>query len=115
MGDRRRKNNRPGLQTLTAGRPSFVTLTVEDKNGLLVPGANNPVRFTIKGQGEIVATANGDSTSHLSFRSTERDTFNGHCLVIIRAKPDERGKIILQAQSRGLTSASLTLRSASRW
>jgi beta-galactosidase len=100
---------------MDGGDLSFVTLTVEDKNGLLVPGANNPVRFTIKGPGEIVATGNGDSTSHISFRSTERDAFNGHCLVIIRTKPDEPGKITLQAESDGLTSASLIIPSPSRW
>jgi beta-galactosidase len=35
---------------------SFVTVRVIDKNGLTVPRANDPIRFSIQGSGEIVAT-----------------------------------------------------------
>ena len=63
---------------------SFVTVTVADKDGLLVPRSNNHVHFDIDGPGEIVATDNGDATSFESFQSHERNAFNGLCLVIVR-------------------------------
>jgi len=93
---------------------SFVTLTVEDKNGLKVPRSKNHIRFAIEGPGEIVATDNGDATSYVSFQSKERDAFNGLCLVIVRAKAGEPGKITLTAQSEGLKGAAITIRSAGR-
>jgi beta-galactosidase len=93
---------------------SFVTLTIEDRNGLLVPRSSNHICFSVDGPGEIVATDNGDATSHVSFQSTERDAFNGLCLVIVRGKAGEPGKITVSAQGDGLTSATVVIRSLSR-
>jgi len=93
---------------------SFVTVTVEDQSGSMAPRARNSVRFSIDGPGEIVATDNGDATSHVSFSSTEREAFNGLCLVIVRAKQAAPGRITLHAQSDGLKDATVTLRSVNR-
>lgn len=81
---------------------SFVTVNVVDKNGLVVPQADNRLTFTIEGPGEIVATDNGDPTSMVSFKSTKRKAFNGLCLVIIRAKPEHAGRIRLTVSSEGV-------------
>ncbi len=89
---------------------SFVTLTVEDANGLMVPNAMNHIRFNLKGPGELVATGNGDAASHVSFQSPEMNAFNGLCLAIVRAKNGEPGKITLEAQSDGIATAALTVR-----
>ena len=88
---------------------SFITVTVADKNGLLVPRSQNRIRFDITGPGEIVATDNGDATSFESFQSHERDAFNGLCLAIVRTKAGESGKITLRATSEGLTGAEIPL------
>jgi beta-galactosidase len=92
---------------------SFVTVTVADKDGLLVPRAKNRSRFSIEGQGEIVATDNGDATSHESFQSPERNAFNGLALVIVRAKPGQRGGFTLKAQADGLKEATVRIKSRS--
>ncbi|HWC58811.1 MAG TPA: beta-galactosidase GalB [Verrucomicrobiae bacterium] len=89
---------------------SFITLTIEDKNGLMVPNASNQIRFHIKGPGEIIATGNGDATSHDSFQSPEPKAFNGLCLAIVRAQAGETGKIIIEAEADGLTLASITIK-----
>ena len=91
---------------------SFITVRIADKNGATAPRANNRVRFTIDGPGEIVATDNGDPTSFEPFSSAERDAFNGLCLVIVRAKPGQAGKITLKAEAEALQAASVVLRSA---
>jgi beta-galactosidase len=91
---------------------SFITLTVEDKDGLMAPRANNQIRFRVTGPGEIIATGNGDATSHASSQSLEPKAFNGLCLAIIRAKPGETGKIVVAAEADGLAGASITLRAA---
>jgi beta-galactosidase len=90
---------------------SFITATVADKNGLLVPRARNHIRFEIEGPGEIVATDNGDATSFESFQAPEHDAFNGLALVIVRAKPGQTGTIVLKAESQVLATAAIKLRS----
>jgi len=81
---------------------AFITVTVTDKNGLITPRANNRIRFSIEGPGEIVATDNGDPTSFESFQSHDRKAFNGLSLVIVRGQPGQPGKIKLTAKSEGL-------------
>lgn len=85
---------------------SFVTLTVADKDGLMVPRSKNPITFEISGPGEIVATDNGDATDLVAFSSKERKAFNGLALAIVKAKRGQAGIITVTAKSEGLTTAS---------
>jgi beta-galactosidase len=93
---------------------SFVTVTVADKQGLLVPRSMNKLKFEISGPGEIVATDNGDPTSLESFQTNEKAAFNGLCLVIVRAKPGQTGKISLKAMSEGLRSEDVVISAVSQ-
>lgn len=88
---------------------AFITVAIADKDGITVPRSNNHITFEIEGPGEIVATDNGDPTDMTSFASQERQAFNGLCLVIIKAKPGEKGVIILSAKSDGLKEAILKI------
>ncbi len=99
--------------TITAdGRDlSYVTVSVTDKDGLMVPRSKQLLRFEISGPGEIVATDNGDATDHTSFKSLERNAFNGLALVIVRSKPGQSGPITIKASSAGLTTGQTTIKS----
>lgn len=88
---------------------SFVTVTIADKAGLLVPRSKNRLRFEIEGPGEIVAIDNGDATSHESFQARERNAYNGLCLVIVRSKAGQVGPIKLKAQADKLTSTEIRI------
>jgi beta-galactosidase len=90
---------------------SFVTVRVTDKNGLTAPRANNPIRFSIEGPGEIVATDNGDPTNLVPFPSREREAFNGLALVVIRSKAQDSGSITVTAKSLGLREAQVVIKS----
>jgi beta-galactosidase len=90
---------------------SFVTVTVADQGGLMVPRAKNHIKFKVEGPGEIVATDNGDATSFESFQAPERNAFNGLALVIVRAKAGQPGAIKLTAESDGLKMGSATIKS----
>ena len=92
---------------------SFVTVTVADQEGLLVPRSKNLVRFELTGPGGIVAVDNGDATSFEPFQAKERKAYNGLALVIIRTQKSVPGAITLKAQSDGLAPAEITLRSSS--
>ncbi|HEV2860829.1 MAG TPA: beta-galactosidase GalB [Pyrinomonadaceae bacterium] len=90
---------------------SFVTVSVTDGGGLVVPRAKNRVSFELSGPGEIVATDNGDATSFEPFQSKERAAYNGLCLVVVRTRAGQPGRITLRARSEGLKGAELIIRS----
>jgi beta-galactosidase len=89
---------------------SFVTVTITDKHGVMVPRANNLIHFEIKGPGEIVATDNGDPTDFESFPSHDRKAFNGLCTVIVRGMPGQPGKIELTAKADGLKMGTASIK-----
>jgi beta-galactosidase len=89
---------------------SFITVTVADNDGRLVPRSKNHIKFSIQGPGEIVATDNGDATSFESFQAPEHNAYNGLALVVVRAKPGQAGTIKLTAQADGLASAYVTVK-----
>ncbi|MFO8002151.1 MAG: beta-galactosidase GalB [Marinilabilia sp.] len=80
---------------------AYVSVSVTDKNGNLVPRADNLVKFSLDGEASIVATDNGDQTSHASFQSHQRKTFHGKCLAIVKAG-EEPGQIVVKASAEGL-------------
>jgi beta-galactosidase len=87
----------------------FVTVRVADAQNRTAPRAKNPVKFTLTGPGEIVATDNGDPTDHALFSSRERKAFNGLALAIIRAKRNQTAPLSLRAESPDLTPAEITI------
>ena len=88
---------------------AFVTVTIADKDGLLVPRTHNLVTFGLEGPGEIVAVGNGDAASHEPFQAKQRKAFNGLCLAIVRAKPGSPGTITFKAASEGLTGNTIRI------
>jgi beta-galactosidase len=87
---------------------SFVTVKVVDKNGTLVPAANNLIKFDVTGQGWIAGVDNGNQISHQSFKASQRDAFHGMALAIIQAKR-RSGQIVLRATAENLAPASVVL------
>jgi beta-galactosidase len=88
---------------------SYITLTVRDSTGTMVPRAKNLVHFSIDGPGEIVATDNGDPTDLNIFSSHDRKAFNGLALVIVKAKHGQTGAVTITAKSDGLPDATCTI------
>jgi len=90
---------------------SFITVKVADKNGLMVPEANNKVTFSIDGPGEIVATDNGDPASLVAFPSKEREAYFGLVLAIVRFEKGKVGIIKITASSAGLKTGIVEVKS----
>ena len=88
---------------------SFITVRILDAEGNLVPDADNLVKFSIAGQGDIVGVDNGYQASMESFKAPYRKAFNGKCLAIIQST-EKSGKIKLQATSEGLQPMSINLK-----
>lgn len=86
----------------------FVKATIVDKDGNIVPVANNLVHFNASGDGFVAATDNGCQTDLSSFQSTDRKAFNGLALAVLQSK-NKPGKIQLTATAEGLQSASVSV------
>ncbi|AKD02096.1 beta-galactosidase GalB [Pontibacter korlensis] len=87
---------------------SFVTVKIVDKEGNVVPKADNLVRFNVEGNAFIAGVDNGLQTSMEPFKTNQRAAFNGLALVILQAK-EEAGEVKLTATSKGLESESVTI------
>lgn len=90
---------------------SFITVKITDKEGLMVPDANNTIRFSLEGNGEIVATDNGAPADLVSFASLTRKAYNGMALAIVRANKGNKDKIKLIVTSDGLETTSVEIKS----
>lgn len=88
---------------------AFITINVQDQNGLTVPRSHPLIKFEIEGPGEIVATDNGDATSFVPFQSREREAYNGMALVIVKAKKDAKGSFKVKAFSNELQSGEINI------
>ncbi|MEO3407108.1 beta-galactosidase GalB [Mucilaginibacter sp. CAU 1740] len=89
---------------------SFVTVKILDKDGNIVPDADNKVNFKINGEGFIAGVDNGDPVNHDSFKVNYRKAFHGLALAIVQAK-EKAGNITLTATADGLSSSTLIIRS----
>ena len=89
---------------------SYVTVDILDKDGNLVPDAENLVQFKLDGPGKIAGVDNGSPISMESFKADHRKAFHGKCLCVIQSKL-KSGIIRLTATSAGLASAAVEINS----
>jgi beta-galactosidase len=88
---------------------SFITVKIVDKNGIMVPNADNDVKFKLSGADSFLAGVdNGSQTSHESFKADHRKAFNGLALAIIGTK-NKPGTVTITATADGLPPASLPI------
>jgi len=87
---------------------SFVTVKIVDRNGVVVPLADNVVKFEVSGDGSIAGVDNGNQISHESFKGKQRKAFHGMALVIVQSKP-KAGRIYLKATGENLAPASVVI------
>ncbi|MDT8401465.1 MAG: beta-galactosidase GalB [Bacteroidales bacterium] len=88
---------------------SFITATVVDKNGIVVPHADNLITFTIEGDASIAGVDNGCQTSMESFKANSRKAFHGKCLLVLKAG-NSKGSVRVTASSDTLEEASIEIR-----
>jgi beta-galactosidase len=89
---------------------SFVTVRIEDRDGNLCPMADNLVRFSIAGPGRIAAVDNGNAATTEPFQAPYRRAFSGMAMLIVRSQKASAGEIRVVAESEGLASGTITLR-----
>ena len=85
---------------------SFITVTIVDKNGTIVPDADNLIQFKINGEGFIAGVDSGSQTSLESFKGDKHTALNGLALAILQSNGN-KGSITLTASSKGLESSTI--------
>lgn len=88
----------------------YLTISVVDKDGNLVPNAANEINFQVKGAAEYRAAANGDPTCLDLFHLAHMHAFSGKLTAIIQSN-GEKGEIRFKASSKGIKSTEITLQS----
>ena len=64
---------------------AFVTVSLVDKNGTLIPDAADQLRFDVSGAGTFRAVCNGDATSLEPFTEPTMKLFSGQLVVVVQA------------------------------
>jgi beta-galactosidase len=91
-------------------RLRFAVVEIQDGQGIRHPAADRPIRFSVTGEGRILAVGSGDVTSTESYRANPRRSYQGRALVVVEADTRSRGRILLEAEAEGLEPARIRLR-----
>ncbi len=89
----------------------FVTVSLADKDGNLVPTADNELAFEVSGEGCFEAACNGDATSLEPFTQPQMKLFGGQLVVILRTTTVPGTMTLTIKDKKGKLSRSLTVAS----
>jgi len=89
---------------------AMVRVEVRDREGRMVPITDNNIEFTVTGAGKLIGTGNGDPTNQQPDKGSLRKAFGGLCVAIVQVTK-QAGPITIEASSKGLPTATLTLAS----
>lgn len=87
---------------------SYITVELIDSYGVRNPIAENLIKFSVAGPGEIVGVGNANPMSTESYQLPQRKAWQGRCLVIIKSN-QQPGAIRLTASTTGLRPASVVV------
>ena len=87
---------------------AVLNFCVVDKNGRVVPTADNHIKFEVVGDGFVRGVGNGNANSHESDVLPERDLFAGWCQALVMSKIGAKSIKVI-ATSEGLESAEIEL------
>lgn len=84
---------------------AVIKAEIQDADGLPVPDASNGLTFTLKGEGKLLGTCNGDPSDHTPAHSNSRRAFNGLAQAVLWSD----GDMAVTAQADGLTCNTVRL------
>lgn len=88
---------------------AHITVEVVDANGVVIPDAAQLIYFEVTGAGINAGVQNGDVLSDELFQATERSTFQGRALLVVRSKR-QPGEVKVSARADGLEPSNLTIK-----
>jgi len=88
---------------------AFVNVKVVDKDGLVVPTADNEVSFEVEGEGFVLATDNGYEGDMSDFHLPKHAAFNGLVQALVRANRGGKGELKVTVSAEGLEGDSVVI------
>ncbi len=89
---------------------SFVSVEVIDKQGNVVPNADNiDIEYELTGDASIVGIGNGNPSDMSSFQTNTKKVFQGRGLVVVKAN-NTIGDVILKAKAKDLVGSNITIK-----
>ncbi len=87
---------------------AYVIIYLTDEDRILQTSADRKVSVTVEGAGVLQGFGSADPKTTENFFDTERTTFDGKVLAVIRSKA-ETGIIAVTASAEGCESKTVTL------
>ncbi|WJS93926.1 DUF4982 domain-containing protein [Flavobacterium johnsoniae] len=88
----------------------YVTVSMLDKDGNLLPNAMDLINFEVSGGGKLVGVDNGYQANLDSFKANSCKLFNGKCVVIIQSN-GKRDNVQLKASTgNGIPISSINIK-----
>ena len=88
----------------------YVTVSITDKEGNLLPNANDLINFEVSGGGKLVGVDNGYQANLDSFKANSCKLFNGKCIAIIQSIGKRETIKIKASTGNGIPDAVLELK-----
>ena len=89
---------------------TFITVNILDKDGILVPDADNSIQVGVTGAADFKGICNGDATSTEVFTKPTMKTFHGQLVIGIQSN-GKQGDATIKVTGKGLKPATLTVNS----
>lgn len=87
---------------------SYLTVSVTDDKGNLVPNADNKVTFEVSGDGVLAGVDNGRPVDHQSYRDDNRKAFSGQLVGIVQSTKSA-GTITVKVKAEGMEDQTVTI------
>ena len=87
---------------------TFITVNILDKDGNLVPDADNSIQVSVTGAAKFKGICNGDATSTEVFTKPTMKVFHGQLVIGIQSN-GKQGAATVKVTGKGLKPASFTL------
>ncbi len=88
----------------------YVTVSITDTVGNLVPNANHKIDFEVTGGGKLVGLDNGYQASLDSFKASSYKVYNGKCIAIIQSNGKKENIQLKATTGNGIAASSVDIK-----
>ncbi len=86
----------------------YVVAEITDKQGRVVPNADNLLAFETQGPGILMATCSADMKDRTAYTAPERKAWKGRAMAVVKGEKG-KGRLTLTVKGKGVGKASVSL------
>ena len=86
---------------------AYISLSLVDKKGHVVPTDSRKVLFSISGPARLVGFCNGDPTDHTCMQDKKQRFFNGRMIAIVRSLRGKSGTAVITVKADKLPELTI--------